>query len=75
MEASCGFQLKEKTSARGTVLPLKPLQVVSWLLQVSQLLEDHGGGCPMLCAIELGIVGPQMGAFAWGRSCPTESWL
>lgn len=57
------------------MLPLKVFQMVSRLLRVSWLLEDHGGGYPMLCAVELGVAGPQMwGAFAGGGNCPTESW-
>lgn len=76
IEASSVFQLKEITISKRDLLPLKPFQMVSWLLQVLWLLENHGGGCPMLRAVELRIAGPQMwGAFAWGGSCPTESWL
>lgn len=73
MEASSVFQLKETTiTKRGFTTS----ETTSRLLWVLWLLEHHGGGCQMLCALELGITGMKMwNTFAWGGSCPTESQL
>lgn len=80
MEASSVFQLKETTISKRDCAPSE--NISDGVTAVLWLLEDLGSGYSMLCAVELGTVGPQMwsplvpeGSGCWWGSPGGAVWL